>query len=94
MSAVEQFVGFDIPAIESGQALMMYMTPEDGDVRKIWDRAKPDEVEDARRSFESLTKKGYRAYRVKNDKGEAGERMADFDSQAEKMILIPQMMGG
>lgn len=64
-----------------------------GDTRTMWDRDKPDEVENARLMFERMTAKGYRAFYVKKD-GEAGQRMDAFDPDAEKVILVPQLKGG
>jgi hypothetical protein len=42
-----------------------------GDTKKIWDPSKPIEVEDAQRSFDHFTSKGYKAFRT-NDKGRSG----------------------
>lgn len=64
-----------------------------GDTKLIWDPDKADEVEHARETFTKLKKKGYMAYSV-NRKGDKGEVMREFDPDAEKMILAPQMVGG
>lgn len=64
-----------------------------GDTKMIWDAEKPDEVAHARDTFEKFKKKGYAAYRV-NKKGDQGEVLREFDPEAEKMILAPQMVGG
>jgi hypothetical protein len=64
-----------------------------GHTRHIWDSENPDEIEAARNLFNSLTRKGYRAFRVKKD-GDEGERMEHFDQHAEKMILVPALQGG
>lgn len=64
-----------------------------GDVKTIWDRTKPDEVDNARSTFDNLRKKGYLAFKV-DSKGEKGEQIDKFDPAAEKMIMVPPMMGG
>lgn len=65
-----------------------------GDTKKIWDRNNPDEVEDAKASFNRLTKKGYSAFYVEKKGGDKAGRMAEFDPAAEGMILVPQIQGG
>ncbi len=64
-----------------------------GDTRIIWDPEKPDEVAQAKETFDKLKKKGYLAYSV-NRKGDKGEVLRDFDGDAEKMILAPATVGG
>lgn len=64
-----------------------------GDTRTIWDPANPDEVTNARNSFEALRKKGYIAYKVIGS-GDKGEIMREFDPQAGKIIMSPPVIGG
>jgi len=64
-----------------------------GDTKIIWDTDKPDEVENARETFNKLRKKGYAAYSV-NRKGDKGEVLREFDPEAEKLILAPPTVGG
>lgn len=64
-----------------------------GHSQNIWDADKPAEVAAARALYNTLTGKGYRAFRVKKD-GTEGERMEAFDPHAEKMILVPALQGG
>jgi hypothetical protein len=66
---------------------------ESGDTKIVWDPDKSDEVDNAKRTFSEMKKKGYIAYKV-DRKGEKGEVMDDFDRNAEKLILAPQMRGG
>lgn len=68
-----------------------------GDTKTIWDRTKPDEVDAARATFDRLKKKGYTGYNVKAGKGQEGEKgtiMHSFDPDAERMIMVPPMVGG
>lgn len=71
---------------------MAVMGPE-GDTKLIWNKESKDEVENARRTFCDLTGKGYTAYAVKKD-GEKGKKIEAFDPDAEKIILVPYMVGG
>lgn len=71
----------------------MRIMDDTGDTKKTWDPSAPDEVEDARRTFDDLKKKGYTAYRI-NEDGEPGEVMRKFDSQAKAVIMRPAMKGG
>lgn len=64
-----------------------------GDTKIIWDSGNKDETDAARETFNRLTKKGYKAYMVKKD-GEKGQVIREFDPDAEKIILAPQMVGG
>lgn len=70
------------------------VTGECGDTKHIWDKTKRDEVEAAKDLYKSLTKKGYRAFHVVGKDGAQGEQMREFDSEAERVIFIPQMAGG
>jgi hypothetical protein len=66
-----------------------------GDLRKIWNAANADEVEDARRSFEHLVKgKKYLAFRVNPEDNSKGDQIREFDPDAGKMILVPPVAGG
>lgn len=76
---------------------VMAVIDKTGDTKTIWDRTKPDEIDAARATFNSLKKKGYTAFHVKNGRGEEGQRgaaMPTFDPEAERMIMVPPMVGG
>ena len=64
-----------------------------GHTKHIWDPEKPAEVSAAKDLFESLTKKGYRAFHV-NRLWNEGKQMDRFDADAEKMILVPPIVAG
>ena len=64
-----------------------------GDTRVLWNGDNEAEVENARRTFEDLTKKGYLAYSV-DRRGNKGTQVREFDPEAEKLILAPPMAGG
>ena len=85
---------FEEIEVPPGHGLMHKATREDGDVRKMWDRNNPDEVADARRSFEDLKSKGYVAFLAEGKKGDQGKRLDRFDPDAERIILVKQNVGG
>lgn len=64
-----------------------------GDTKLIWSADNPDEVENARKTFDSLKKKGFAAFAVKAG-GEKGEQIKTFDPEAEKIIMALPMRGG
>ena len=78
--------------MQQGDCEMARMGPE-GDVKSIWDRGNPDEVANAERTFNDLTKKGYKAFKVSKD-GSQGEQLDKFDAAIERMVLIPALQGG
>ena len=65
-----------------------------GDTKLIWDSEKPAEVENARQTFSNLKGQGYVPFAVTGKEGVKGERMVEFDSEAERMIMVPPMVGG
>jgi hypothetical protein len=64
-----------------------------GDTKTIWDKSSPDEVENAKATFDRLTAKGYTAFRV-DKKGNKDGQMREFDPNAESIIFVPRMQGG
>ncbi len=64
-----------------------------GDVKMLWDSERPDEVDLARRQFSAALTKGMAAFKVTR-KGEKGERITQFDPEAEAIILAPALQGG
>ena len=65
-----------------------------GDTKIIWDKHRPEEVENARRTFDEIRKKGYLAYAVRGREGEKGSQIHEFDPEAERLIMAPPMRGG
>lgn len=64
-----------------------------GDTKLIWDSDNSDEVENAKRTFKDLKKKGYACFSV-NKKGDKGEVINEFDPLAERLIMAPPLAGG
>jgi len=74
--------------------VMAIMGPK-GDLKVMWDPARQDEVDVARKQFDELTtKKNYVAFRVTGKEGEKGEQIRTFDPEAGRIILAPQIRGG
>ena len=57
------------------------------------DKSKAADVEAARIVFDTLRAKGYLAFRVSRN-GAKGKQMKEFDPNAERMVMVPQMQGG
>jgi hypothetical protein len=72
----------------------MQVLDRTGDTKVIWDKNNPDEVENARRTFDELKAKGFLAYSVKGRDGEKGELLRTFDPDAERLIMSPPLVGG
>jgi hypothetical protein len=64
-----------------------------GDLKIVWDSSKKDEVDAAKASFDKMIAKGYSAFASKKN-GEPGTRIAEFDPEAEAIILVPKIVGG
>jgi hypothetical protein len=64
-----------------------------GDTKVMWNPANSAEVSAARKTFDDLKSKGFKAFNV-SKKGEPGKEISVFDSQAGKLILVPPMAGG
>ena len=68
---------------------------EGGDTKFMWDKNDPAEVKAAREHFDKLTKSNkFTAFYTKGRKGKQGEKMEFFDAEAERIILVPQLVGG
>lgn len=64
-----------------------------GDTKVMWSAGNQDEIANARRTFTDLKAKGFLAYKVTGD-GSKGEVIREFDANAERIIMSPQMQGG
>ena len=69
------------------------MDKDAGDLKVIWDKDNVDETEAAEEQFDSLREKGFTAYSV-DKKGEAGTKITKFNPTAEKIIMVPKIIGG
>lgn len=69
------------------------MAPLQGHAKMMWDADDPDDVEDARRSFDTLRDRGFTAFKLDKN-GVKGSRMDRFDPKAGAFIMIPARAGG
>lgn len=65
-----------------------------GDTKVFWDKDNPDEVANARRTFNDLRAKGFLAYKLSGRGDSKGEVLHEFDARAERIILTPAHQGG
>ena len=65
----------------------------EGDIKLEWDPSNATEVENCRKFFEDKKKEGYYAYRMKKLGGQ-GERIYEFDKDAERIIIVKPIVGG
>jgi hypothetical protein len=64
-----------------------------GHTRTAWDTANAEEVETARRIFDDLMNRGYRAFRVDTGAGEGVPKSA-FDPKDKETLLVPPIRAG
>lgn len=81
------------PAAVQTQEHVMHIMDSTGDTKVLWSVDSPEEVKAAKKTFDSLKKKGYLAYTVDGDGGK-GEVIREFDKTAGRIILAPQLVGG
>lgn len=85
----------DTVPVPAGTALLEIMD-KGGDTKLRWDPSNPDEVENARRTFNELKAKNFMAFSVEGTKGNRrqGSVLQAFDATAERVIMTPPMAGG
>lgn len=64
-----------------------------GHTRTTWDTSSAEDVENARRVFNDLMKRGYRAFRMDERAGEGVPRSA-FDPKERETLLVPPIRAG
>ncbi len=83
---------FDTP-LEEGQSVIATLD-HTGDTKIIWSRNNATEVEIARTAFATARSRGFMAYSVTGKDGARGTVLAEFDQNAERIILAPPLQGG
>ena len=71
----------------------MQVLDRTGHTSIAWNPDNTDEVATARATFRAMRDKGYRAFRIGRG-GRQGERLDEFDPNAEQIMLVPHMQGG
>jgi len=64
-----------------------------GDLDVRWDADNEEEVNAVREAFTKKIKEGWSAFREKFG-SKKGDRIEEFDPQAERIILVPPIAGG
>ena len=65
-----------------------------GDEKVTWDKDDPESVAEARKKFlEFLGERKGMAVRMNPD-GQKGDMITDFDPDAERILLMPMIVGG
>lgn len=72
---------------------MMNVMDPSGHTSIEWTAGNAAEVTAAREMFDTMTGKGYQAFRI-GARGQQAERITTFDPNVEKLMLIPQLKGG
>lgn len=77
-----------------GTGTMRVLSQSAGDTRVTWSRRNAAEVAAARRSFDELTSapNNFAAFSV--SAGQRGERIKEFDPEAEEILIVPPVAGG
>lgn len=71
----------------------LHVLDQSGDMKVMWSADNPDEVDQAKKTFDKMKKKGHLAYTV-NEAGKKGDVIQEFDKTAERIIMSPQLVGG
>lgn len=72
----------------------MSMLCRSGDEAVTWDKNDPESVAHARQKFlEFLAARKGMAFKL-DPTGSKGEKMTDFDPDAERIVLMPLIVGG
>ena len=64
-----------------------------GHTTTMWDPQSPAEVDRARRVFDEMRRRGYRAFRIGKDGG-PGEPRRSFDPKDDAMLFVPPIHAG
>lgn len=81
------------------QHFMQVMDPT-GHTTVTWNPEDTDSINQARAEFRRLIRSGYQAFRMNAGMDGAavvetkGERITEFDPEAGKVMMIPQLVGG
>jgi hypothetical protein len=64
-----------------------------GHTRTTWDTANPADVETARRIYNDLVRRGFRAFRM-DERGREGVPKRGFDPKDKETLLVPPIRAG
>lgn len=64
-----------------------------GDLKIMWDRNNPGEVTAAKAAFDQAIAAKSAVFSVKA-KGDQGPKVKEFDPNLERLLVVPQLVGG
>jgi hypothetical protein len=70
--------------------VLRYPTREAGDVQITWDKSNAEDVSKARKIFNDLKDKGYRAFSGKK----LDQTLRAFDPEVDRIAMLPPIVGG
>jgi hypothetical protein len=86
-------MNMETTTVEAPTNELCVMDIEKGDVKIRWDRDNREEVAIAREAFKKAKDKGMLLFRTKRTGGQ-GDRLYDFDPEAERIVAVPKLVGG
>jgi hypothetical protein len=80
-------------AIPDDRHLEFAVMDHTGDTKTVWDTGSDEEIEEARKQFDSFVKRGYTIFYT-DKKGEKAEKMKEFKPTAGRMIAVKPIVAG
>lgn len=65
-----------------------------GDTKLMWDKNNQTEVGIAKAAFDKAVEGKAAVFEVKGKDGEKGKRVKEFDPSLERLLVVPQLVGG
>ena len=84
----------DAIATEGKTGCLIVPSFDTGHATHQWDKDDPEDVAEARKTFNKLKGLGYSFFRVDPKSGDKGQQIKDFDPAAGKIIATPAFAGG
>ena len=72
----------------------MIILTHEGDTNIMWDPDSDKSIRNAKKKFNDLLGKGYKAFRMSSKGKKQGSFILDFPPHAAELLLIPPMVGG
>lgn len=95
MTAVQDAPAPVYDRYEAGDFDGVIIVPDDtGDAKIMWNRGNADEIAIARAAFDTATGRKSMIYAAVGEEGLRGEKVTTFDETAERLIVVPQIVGG
>src|SRR3989442_240702 len=70
------------------------MSLRDGDIKLRWKKGDKNEIALAKEAFTKAINRGFRAFRIDARGQREGQAIGAFDPTAERIVLVPQIVGG